>query len=142
MERLSASEIRALMASWPAPLRPLALELRARVLDVAPEVAEKEAFHALCYYKPHAPYGAIGGNVCLVALKDGRLEIAFLHGASLPDPERLMQGTGKAKRRVPIATSRDVARSALAALIRAAVAYDPSAARSRPEEAPPSAEST
>jgi hypothetical protein len=124
-KRLEGHEIAALMRDWPDELCDLALELRDLVLKAAPEVDEKIAFHSLCYYKPDVPYGVIGGNVCGIGHKNDVLHLGFIHGAFLPDPERLLQGTGKAKRHIEIRDSKDIHRRALKALIHAAVEHDP-----------------
>jgi len=124
-ERLHPSQIAGLTRSWPEGERELALAARSLVLEIAPALSETIAFHSLCYFKADAPYGAIGGNVCLVSVQGGKLELAFLHGASLADPEHLLHGDGKAKRRVAIRSAADLQRPAVADLIRAAVRHDP-----------------
>lgn len=126
-ERLHPSQITGLTASWPEDVRRLALEARALVLETEPTLSEKIAFHALCYFKPDAPYGAIGGNVCLVSIRGGELELAFLHGASLPDPAGLLCGDGKAKRRIAVRSRDALLQPVVADLIRAAIAYEPTA---------------
>jgi hypothetical protein len=55
------------------------------------------------------------------------VELAFLHGAALPDPTGLLHGTGKAKRRLDVRTPDDLRRPAVADLIRAAIAHEPGA---------------
>ena len=124
-DRLPLAKLEGVLASWPEGLRDLALATRALVLEVAPGLAETIAFGALCYYKAGAAYGTIGGNVCLIDEKRGALRLAFLHGASLPDPEGLLEGTAKAKRDLGIRDLDDLRRPAVADLIRAAVAHDP-----------------
>ena len=126
-ERLHPSQITGLTATWPEDVRRLALEARGLVLETEPGLSEKVAFHGLCYFKPDVPYGAIGGNVCLVSTRGGELELAFLHGASLPDPAGLFRGDGKAKRRVAIRSRAELRQPAVADLIRAAIAYEPTA---------------
>lgn len=123
--RLDWSEIANLVESWPDEPREWALELREVVLRIGPELAETVAFNALCYYKPGRSYGVIGGNVCMIAPRGDCLYLGFIHGAALPDPEGLLQGTGKAKRHVEILGPKDIRRRALKALIRAAIAFDP-----------------
>ena len=125
-KRLPADEIERLMADWPESARSLARAARDVVLAVAPGVSEKVAFGALCYYKAGAPYGVIGGNVCMLDARGAELSIGFLHGASLPDPEGLLKGEAKAKREFIVRESADLTLPALAALIRAAVDFDPS----------------
>ena len=126
-ERLELGEVQAMLDAWPPELRQRALEARALVLELAPQLDETIAFRALCYARRDAPYGVIGGNVCLVDVKHGQLFVSFLHGASLPDPARLLRGKAKAKRNLPIASAADRRHPAITDLILAAVAYDPSA---------------
>lgn len=124
-KRLEGHEIAELMRDWPNEVCDLALELREFVLKAAPQVDEKIAFHALCYYKSGQPYGVIGGNVCVIGPRDDVLHLGFIHGAFLPDPEGLLQGTAKSKRHIEFRSSKDVRCMALRDLIRAAVEYDP-----------------
>jgi hypothetical protein len=128
-QRLSWDEIEKLLKGWPDEACDLALALREFVLEVAPELAETIAFHALCYHKPGYPYGRIGGNVCMIGLRGDCLCLGFIHGAFLPDPDpdTLLQGTGKAKRHIEVRSPKDIRRGALKKLIRAAIAYQPRA---------------
>ena len=124
-KRLEGHEIAALMRDWPNEVCDLALELREFVLKVAPEVDEKIAFHALCYYKPDSPYGVIGGNVCMIGPRGNVLHLSFIHGVHLSDPEGLLQGTAKSARHIELRSSKDIRRRPLRKLLRAAVAFDP-----------------
>ena len=65
-------------------------------------------------------------DLALDALGDP-VQLAFLHGASLPDPTGLLHGPGKAKRRLQARTRNDLRRPAVADLIRAAIAHEPGA---------------
>ena len=124
-ERLTDAEIQDATAAWPDDARALARAVRDLVLDLAPQLDETIAFGAPAYVKSGSPYGVVGGHVCQLEAKGGALRLAFLHGASLEDPEGLLQGTAKAKRYVELATPADVKRPAVLALLRAAVAHDP-----------------
>jgi hypothetical protein len=73
----------------------LGLAARDLALDVAPALDGTIAFHALCYYRGGVPYGVIGGTVCLIAEKRGKLHLSFLHGAFLDDPAGLLTGSAK-----------------------------------------------
>jgi hypothetical protein len=126
-ERLTPNEIERFLSSWPSEPRALALELRDLVLKTGPELAETIAFNALCYVKPGRPYGVIGGNVCMIDLRGGRLQLAFIHGASLDAPAGLLQGAGKAKRHIELRSASDIRRPVITKLIRAAIAYEPKA---------------
>jgi hypothetical protein len=122
---LDGSEVARFLDDCPDELCDLALELRELVQEVAPEVHEKIAWKALCYYRPDQPYGVIGGNVCMIGPRDDCVHLGFIHGAFLPDPEGLLQGTGKAKRHIPIRRRQNIRRRAFGELIRAAIAYTP-----------------
>ncbi len=57
-----------------------------------------------------------------IAVQDSHINLGFYHGSSLPDPSRLLEGTGKSLRHIKI---RDVSSSnspAVIALLRAAIA--------------------
>ncbi|MFH1419695.1 MAG: DUF1801 domain-containing protein [Planctomycetota bacterium] len=127
LQRLDWDDIAKLIRDWPHELCDLALELRDFVLATAPELAETIAFNALCYHKPGKPYGVIGGNVCLIAPRGDSLHLAFIHGASLPDPNGLLQGKGKAKRHIELRTREDIRHRAFKSLICAAIAHAPEA---------------
>ncbi|MHC5010034.1 MAG: DUF1801 domain-containing protein [Planctomycetota bacterium] len=124
-ERLETAQIERVMAGWSEPSRRLGRAARALVLGIAPGLDERIAFGSLSFVKPGAPYGVIGGNVCQVTEKDGILRLAFLHGASLGDPEGLLRGRAKAKRYVEIRTPDDLRRPAISSLVRAALEHEP-----------------
>jgi hypothetical protein len=59
--------------------------------------------------------------VSLLMLRD-HLTLCFIDdGASLPDPERLLQGSGRVVRHIPLGSARDLDRPAIRALIAEAV---------------------
>lgn len=101
------------------------LELRELVQRAAPAAHEGIKFHGLCYYKPHHPYGVIGGNICMIGVRDDAVRLGFIHGASLPDPDGLLQGSGKAKRYIELRSSADIRPKPFTQLIKAAVRYEP-----------------
>ena len=127
VHRLREDEIASVLYGLSDELRDMALELRSLVLGVAPQLDEQIAFHALCYSVPGRLYGSIGGNVCLIGSKRGSLQLGFLHGIHLPDPLGLLQGQRKSKRHIEWSARRAVRPEQLEPLIRAAIAYDPSA---------------
>lgn len=100
------------------------LEIRDLVREVAPDVTEAVKFHSFCYFKPGMPYGSIGGNVCGIGEHKGTVYLSFIHGAALPDPDKLLQGDGKAMRKIPIRSIDDIRQPELKKLIRASIRYD------------------
>jgi hypothetical protein len=100
--RLAAAQLADHLTLESAEARRLVSALRRMILGAAPGAAEDVRFNCLCYYDPRAPFGAIGGNICMIEVRDGKVALSFLHGVELPDPHRLLKGTGKSKRRVLI----------------------------------------
>ena len=122
---LDGTEIARYLETCPGELCDLILELRELVQESAPQVHEAIKFNSLCYHKPNQPYGVIGGNVCMIGVRDDCVHLGFIHGAFLPDPDGLLQGTAKSKRQIEIRTPADIRRPAFTKLIRAAVAHTP-----------------
>ena len=100
--RLSPARLADHLALETAETRRLVRRLRRMVLAAAPTAAEGIRFNCLCYYDVAAPFGAIGGNICMIEARQGKVSLSFLHGAEMHDPHRLLSGKGKAKRRVPV----------------------------------------
>ena len=57
------------------------------------------------------------GTVCGFMTGKEHVTFIFLRGAALPDPERLLEGTGKSVRHVKVRTAADVKKPALKKLI-------------------------
>lgn len=127
LQWLSGTQISEFLDACPPELCDLIIELREFVQQAAPEAHEAIKFNSLCYFKPHQPYGVIGGNVCGIGVKNDTVFLSFIHGAFLPDPDKLLQGSAKAKRQIPIRTSSDIRRAAFKKLIRSAIRYTPAA---------------
>jgi len=102
--RLSAAELDIFLRGQSLPARRVLRALRRIVLETVPRAVESVRFGALCYYYSGKPYGAIGGNICMIEVRRGRVVLSFIQGASLHDPNALLRGKGKAKRFVPIET--------------------------------------
>lgn len=105
-----------------ASTREIVLALRDLVLDAAPGVAEAIKFNSLCYFLEGAPYRSIGGNICMITVREGEVSLAFIQGAGLPDPTGLLTGKVKAKREAPIRSVRELANPAVRDLLRASLA--------------------
>ena len=100
-------------AAKPSELGSLARRWFARMRDCGTDVRElvHDGFPTACV--EDAPFGYVG------VFKD-HVNVGFFHGASLPDPAGLLEGTGRYMRHVKIKPGRDVDTSALEALITAA----------------------
>jgi hypothetical protein len=107
-------EVRSFLEAYPPEIRDLALAARELVLRVAPDAEERV----------HRPWKTIAYGLtrkfCAVSPYRSWINLHFHQGASLPDPEALLEGTGKSARHVKITSRKDLGRQALARLIRAA----------------------
>lgn len=97
-----ASEPRLISETWFALMRRCGADVRELLHDGYPTVCVKDA--------PFAYVGAFRAHV----------NVGFFHGASLPDPAGLLEGTGKYMRHVKVKPGRAVDRASLEALITAA----------------------
>ena len=103
------------------PVGPLALVLREVVLDEAPQLAER-------IFRNHAsalwfgPGPRMDEMALYVAMASRHVNLGFCRGASLPDPDGALQGSGKVMRHIKFRTERDLDRPFVRPLIRAAVA--------------------
>ncbi|HYP42173.1 MAG TPA: DUF1801 domain-containing protein [Chloroflexia bacterium] len=69
-------------------------------------------------------YGTSGKMVdwiCYISPLKSRINLGFLRGGELPDPEGLLEGTGKLLRHVKIRQVEDIEKPAIKALLVAAV---------------------
>jgi len=128
--RLSRADLSLHLAGEPAGARRTVLALRRAVLHAAPKAAEALKFHVLCYSHADAYFGAIGGNICMIEVKKGRVLLSFIHGSLLEDPGSRLGGTGltgkgKFKRFIRVDTPGDAQDPAIRALVKRAAALRP-----------------
>lgn len=114
---LSDVELADYLDGYSAEAREIVAALRNVILDAAPGVTEGIRYRALNYFLSGVPFGCIGGNVCLIDVRRGGVELGFVHGVTLPDRARLLRGAGKNKRDVPITSLKDARSPAIRRLI-------------------------
>lgn len=122
LARLKSVDLDEFLANEPQTVRKLVLRLRRMVLAAAPHAAEDIKFNSLSYYHADVPFGSIGGNICMIEARRGKVVLSFIHGAGLPDPHKLLRGRGKAKRFIPIASEASADDPRVIALVNAAAA--------------------
>jgi hypothetical protein len=115
------------LARLPRGQREVVEALRQTIRRVVPETAETVLWGSLSYHRPSIG-GRIKGAVCLITPKEDCVHLGFIHGAALADPLRLLRGSGKAKRFLPVQGVADAERQAVRDLLKAASEYDPRAA--------------
>ena len=64
-------------------------------------------------------------HFCYIAIFKTRLNLGFFYGAELPDPDHLLEGTGKLLRHIKISVPEQVENPAVRALVEAASRYLP-----------------
>jgi hypothetical protein len=122
----SRVDVKLFPAGLPRRQGQIVAALRRLVRQTAPETTETVLWDSLSYHRSSFG-GRIKGAVCLITLRPDCVQLGFIHGYALADPSRLLRGSGKAKRFVPIQNVQDIDAQALSALIRAAAKYDPRA---------------
>lgn len=105
-------------------IREIAFALRTLLAEVMPNITEvpwghqktvgygvgaKKMSEHFCYLAPHKDYVNLG----------------FMYGADLPDPEGLLEGTGKRLRHIKMRSLDDVSHPAIRQLVKAASVHLP-----------------
>ena len=108
-----------ILADSTPDVRDLALQARELIRDVMPDVVEV----------PWPRQRIVGYGVgpkkmtehfCYISVHKSHIDLGFNYGSELPDPEGLLQGTGKLFRHLKITTPEDLARPAVRRLLETA----------------------
>jgi len=108
----------------PPPLQEIVLELRNVIFSVAPDAAEEERWGGLSYFH-EGRGGVVSAGICQIGIEKEHVRLAFVHGAFLPDPRRLLRGNQKAKRYIEIDSYEDAPWDDLRDLILSSSKFDP-----------------
>ena len=112
--------VRDLLANYPPAVRTLALAARALVLDVMPDALEEaDPADRLIGYSSGQKMADV--KFVIMPLR-AAVNLGVYGGATLPDPDGLLAGTGKRHRHVKLRTAADVRAPALRALLERAAA--------------------
>ncbi len=108
------------LAPYSPPVREMALKTRALVLEVMPDMVEQiDVPGKLLGYGWDTTYA---GTVCVIMPLKDSVNLGFARGTSLPDPEKLLVGTGKRARHIKFKTPDEIDHPAVRALLDAALA--------------------
>lgn len=114
------AEIKAFLAAYDPAVREIALETRAVVLSVVPDALEQIDVSAkMLAYGFAATYKDL---ICVIMPQKAYVNLGLPRGATLPDPSKLLEGTGKKARHVKLKNANRVEAPEIRALIRASVA--------------------
>lgn len=104
-------------------VREIVLKTRARILSAFPGALELvDPPSKIIAYGHGRKYAEL---VCAIAPFASHVNLMFSRGAALPDPDGLLQGSGKRARHVKIATLADLEQPGLQALLAAAIHFEP-----------------
>ena len=109
-----------LLERYPAVVQEIVRAARRLVFAVLPDTSEVVDVKArVIGYGYGTSYRDM---ICTLILSKGGVKLGLVGGASLPDPQRLMEGEGKVHRHVPLTSTKDLSRKGLRPLLRAALA--------------------
>lgn len=115
--------LRKFLERFPEQLQVIATELRAQVLDLAPDVIEQiDESAQLLGYGYAETYTHL---MCVIIFQQDYINLGFPRGVDLEDPEALLEGTGKRARHVKIYSVEDVTLPGVLSLLREAVEITP-----------------
>jgi hypothetical protein len=115
---MAANTAEGLLASYPPDTQALALQARRVLVRGLPGAEESVDLPARMIGYSYGP--GYRGMVCTLIPSRAGVKIGFYRGSELPDPDRLLRGTGKVHRHVPLATAADLRRPGLKGLLAAA----------------------
>ena len=116
----STRTLKEMLAPYPREVQSLARAARAIMMDVLPKV--KETVDPTGPYMTYAYEPGYKGVVSYITVSKQGVKLGVARGASLPDPKKLLQGSGKSNRHVVIKTPDDLETPGLRQLVRAALA--------------------
>jgi hypothetical protein len=107
-----------LVTSYSPEVRTLARRSRRFIRELIPKIEETVDTSG-----PYVSYGfgpGYNGVICYMTISTTGVKLGVANGTSLPDPHRLLQGSGKNVRHVPLSKVDDLEQTGLDDLIRAA----------------------
>jgi hypothetical protein len=121
VKRAEGSELRAFLGAFSPEIARIALRLRSFVLEQAPVSNEfiDAADNAvkISYGLTDRPSDAF----CQITVHGGWVELGFHRGSLLPDPDGLLEGTGRGMRHLRMAGLDDLRRPFVGPFLRAAI---------------------
>ncbi len=125
---LSLREVELFLQRTPPDLQDIVWELRNIIISVAPDAAEAIRWGGLSY--SHTGRGGIvSAGICQIGIHRDHIRLAFIHGAFLPEPRHLFEGTATYKRYITLKSYENAPWDYLKQLIKAASQFDPRTAQ-------------
>lgn len=116
---MPAMTLERLLGRYPADVQALAVRARELILHTLREVEESLDGSAGVIGYGYGP--GYKGLVCTLILSKTGVKLGLAHGARLPDPDRLLEGSGKTHRYVPLRAPSDIRKPGVTRLLKAAL---------------------
>jgi hypothetical protein len=117
---LPSKEVNNFLASFSPEVRGLVLVARTFVLETVPNVTEMVDVKARIIGYGYGPRYA--DQVCMLMPTKVGVNLGIAYAMQLPDPKKILEGTGKLHRHVKLKSQSDLESVALKALLKAALA--------------------
>jgi hypothetical protein len=114
------SEVDEFLALYAPGVKEIALAARALVVQTVPNATETLDRTARVIGYGYGP--GYKDTICALVLSKNGVKVGIARGTELPDPDRLLQGSGKVHRHVQLRTVDDVGNPGLKQLLEAALA--------------------
>lgn len=120
MERPPDPQLIGFLTAYDRNISDLALALREIILEEAPDASESiyQVYTVAVWF---GFSGKMKDMFCYITTNAGHVNLGFPRGASLPDPNGVLEGTGKAMRHIKFASHSEVERPFVRRYIRAAM---------------------
>jgi hypothetical protein len=117
---LPSKDIDDLLASYAPEVQELVLAARTFVLEMVPDVTEGVDVKARIIGYGYGPRYV--DMVCMLMPTKAGVNLGIAYAMQLPDPKKLLEGTGKLHRHVKLKSKADLEKAGLKALLKAALA--------------------
>jgi hypothetical protein len=112
-------DVDAFLKTYTPDIRKVVLAARQLILAIFPDAIEQvDLSDKLIGYGFDRTYK---GTVCALIPYTAHVNLIFSQGTQLPDPHKLLEGSGKYARHIKLKTVADVERSEVKALVKAAI---------------------
>jgi hypothetical protein len=120
MRRPPDPQLLGFLAAYDGAIAELALSLREIILEEAPDAHESiyQVYTVAIWF---GLSGKMKDMFCYIATSAGHVNLGFPRGSTLPDPNRVLEGDGKALRHIKFASQRDLERAFVRRYIRTSI---------------------
>lgn len=115
-------DFRALLDRKEPELIELFSDLRSFILELHP-AANELLYHTHALFAVFSMSEKLGDAYCSLLIYTNHVNLGFNKGTQLPDPHKLLAGTGNLMRHVPVQKASDFRNPKVQALVKAAIAF-------------------